>query len=50
MSAIGGFIGGGLATALPGYRQARAAQRELVESVNNPGSDSDAFRKLVNLV
>jgi hypothetical protein len=25
MSAIGGFIGWGLATGLPGYRQARAA-------------------------
>ena len=48
MSFIGGTIGGGIATALPGYRAARQRQKDIIESVNNPDANTQAYKKLVN--
>jgi hypothetical protein len=48
MSFIGGTIGGGIATALPGYRAARQRQKDIIESVNNPNANTQAYKKLVN--
>jgi len=48
MSFIGGAIGGGIATGLPGYRAARQRQKDIIESINNPDANTQAYRKLVN--
>lgn len=50
MSFIGGTIGGGIATVLPGYRAARQRQKDIIESINNPDANTQAYKKLVNLV
>ena len=48
MSFIGGTIGGGIATALPGYRAAKQRQRDIINSINNPDANTQAYKKLVN--
>lgn len=48
MSFLGGTIGGGIATALPGYRAAKQRQKDIIESVNNPDANTQAYKKLVN--
>ncbi len=47
MSFIGGTIGGGIATALPGYR---AARQSIKDKVNNAQSNSDAYKQFVHLI
>lgn len=49
MSFLGGTIGGGIATALPGYRAARQRQRDIINSVNDPNANTLAYKKLVNI-
>ena len=49
MSFLGGTVGGGIATGLPGYRAARQRQRDIINSVNNPDANTQAYKKLVNL-
>lgn len=49
MSFLGGTVGGGIATALPGYRAARQRQRDIINSINNPDANTQAYKKLVNL-
>ena len=47
MSFLGGTIGGGIATGLPGYRAARQRQRDIINSINNPDANTQAYKKLV---
>lgn len=47
MSFIGGTIGGGIATALPGYR---AARQSIKDKVSNSQSNSDSYKQLVHLI
>jgi hypothetical protein len=49
MSFLGGTVGGGIATGLPGYRAARQRQKDIIESINNPDANTQAYKKLVNL-
>lgn len=49
MSFLGGVAGGGIATGLPGYRAARQRQRDIINSINNPDANTQAYKKLVNL-
>lgn len=49
MSFLGGTIGGGIATGLPGYRAARQRQKDIINSINNPDANTQAYKKLVNL-
>ena len=49
MSFLGGAVGGGIATGLPGYRAARQRQRDIINSINNPDANTQAYKKLVNL-
>jgi hypothetical protein len=49
MSFLGGTFGGGIATLLPGYRAARQRQRDIINSINNPDANTQAYKKLVNL-
>ena len=50
MAFLGGTVGGGIATGLPGYRAARQRQRDIINSIDDPNANTQAYQKLVNLV